>query len=437
MSWSFTARALSLAILATGVTLAQGTLADYQRAQGLETKGRGLVVNQSGTPNWIGDSHHLWYSKSVPGGTQFVWVDAATGAKRPAFDHDKLAAAISASSGGHYTGLTLPFVPAPAGRGGGAGRGAANPAGALTFLDDERSIQFGASGFLWKCLLADYTCTKGEAISQPAAGRGGREAPEDNPLFPGMVGGDPVDGLEYVAPWPQQDGGAQGRGPVRGQPACAPVPGEPLPGEGRGGRGGRRTIAAAAQAAGPQLCRSFDGKWEALIQNFNVFLRPVGSTEPATPLSFDGSEGNYYTFRSIAWSPDSTRLAAYHTRPGYSRVVHYIESSPADQVQPKLWTNASKPNPLFADLYRKPGDALDIASPALFDVAGRKEIEIDQALFPNAYNLTPPVWWKDGRGFTFEYNQRGHQVYRVIEVDAQTGKPRALISEESKTFIYY
>ena len=63
----------------------------------------------------------------------------------------------------------------------------------------------------------------------------------------------------------------------------------------------------------------------------------------------------------------------------------------------------------------------------------KQETEIDQALFPNPYNLTPPVWWKDSRGFTFEYNQRGHQVYRVIEVDAQTGKARALIDETAKT----
>ena len=79
----------------------------------------------------------------------------------------------------------------------------------------------------------------------------------------------------------------------------------------------------------------------------------------------------------------------------------------------------------------------DSAYPALFDIATKKEIEIDNALFPNAYDLTIPVWWKDSRAFTFEYNQRGHQVYRVIEVDAQSGKARPLITEESKTFIYY
>ena len=189
---------------------------------------------------------------------------------------------------------------------------------------------------------------------------------------------------------------------------------------------------------GPDVCRSFDGKWDAFIANYNVFLRPAGA-EPARAgrgdnpqpaaiaLSFDGSEGNYYTFRSIAWSPDSKHLAAYHTRPGYDRQVHYIESSPADQVQPKHTTIS----------YRKPGDALDVAYPALFNVENKTEIELDHALFPNAYNLTPPVWWKDSRGFTFEYNQRGHQAYRVLEVDAQTGRVRPLIDEVSKTFIYY
>jgi dienelactone hydrolase len=240
-----------------------------------------------------------------------------------------------------------------------------------------------------------------------------------------------VDGLEYQPPPPQQGATGQGGGFGRGQSGCAPrAQAQPqAQGQGRGGRGAA-VAGAQAPAEAPaehQVCGSFDGKWDALIENFNVFLRPTGSTQRPNALSFDGSEGNYYTFRSIAWSPDSKKLVAYHTRPGYDRQVHYIESSPTDQLQPKH----------TSILYRKPGDALDIAYPALFDVATKQETEIDQALFPNAYNLTPPVWWKDGRGFTFEYNQRGHQVYRVIEVDAQTGKARALVNEESPTFIYY
>lgn len=165
---------------------------------------------------------------------------------------------------------------------------------------------------------------------------------------------------------------------------------------------------------------------KAFIQNFNVFIKPVGD-HPAFPLSFDGSTGNYYTLRTISWSPDSKRLVAYHTRPGYDREIMYIESSPRDQIQPKHTTVH----------YLKPGDTLDIAYPVLFDLAAKEQIQIDHALFPNAYSLSPPVWWKDSRGFTFEYNERGHQTYSVIEIDAQTGKARDLITERSKTFIYY
>ena len=439
----------TLLALSPVTVLAQGTLADYQRAHELQSKARGLVVNQAGAVTWIGESDHFWYSKSVKGGTEFEWVDAATGTKRPAFDHEKLAAAINAASGGQYTALALPFAPPPGGRGGGAaaGRGGAANTGPLTFIDDEKSIRFGARGYSYTCTLSDYKCTKGAALTDAPGGRGARggspEAQDPAPFDPDAEnvateqGGDPVDGLEWQ-PFPQAGGGGGRNGAPNRQPACAPARETQA-----GGRGGRGRGAAAAtttaqagvgsqilgQVAGPaaDTCASFDGKWEALIENYNIFLKKSGSSDPATPLSFDGSEGNYYTLRSVAWSPDSKHLVAYHTRPGYDREVHYIESSPGVQVQPKHTTIH----------YRKPGDALDIAYPALFDVASKKEVEIDHALFPNPYDITTPVWWKDSRGFTFEYNERGHQAYKVIEVDPNSGQTRALIDERSKTFIYY
>jgi dipeptidyl aminopeptidase/acylaminoacyl peptidase len=166
-----------------------------------------------------------------------------------------------------------------------------------------------------------------------------------------------------------------------------------------------------------------DGKWEALINNYNVAVRPAGSRE-LTFLSTEGSEGNYYERQSLVWSPDSTKLAAYRVRPGYKREVHYIESSPEDQLQPKF----------SSIVYANPGDVLDLEQPVLFDVANKKQTLVNNTLFPNPYELSNSVWSKDSRGFTFEYNQRGHQVYRVIEVDAATGNARAIISEEPKTF---
>jgi dienelactone hydrolase len=396
----------------------QGTLADYERAQGLQSKARDLLVNAPGAMSWIGETDHFWYPRAVKGGTEFVLVDADAGSKKLAFDHDKLAAAIFQAAGQKYTGLKLPFAPVAGGRGGG-GR-AASTGAPLTFVDGERSIQFGTGGSLYKCSLSDYTCTKTGPIPQVATRRNG--APfDESEVSPEGPGGDPVDGLEYQPPAPQDgDEGIYGRG----QRSCAPQPPRPAASAGRGARlamGGQ-----FPQPEPPEVCASFDGKWEAYVQNFNVYVKPVGD-KPGAALSFDGSEGNYYALRTIAWSPDSKKLAAYHTRPGYDRQIPYIESSPSDQLQPKHMTIA----------YRKPGDALDIAYPVLFDLASRTEIAIDHALFPNPYSLSPPVWWKDSRGFTFEYNQRGHQAYTVIEVNAQTGKTRPVIAETTKTFFYY
>ncbi len=172
--------------------------------------------------------------------------------------------------------------------------------------------------------------------------------------------------------------------------------------------------------------RSPDGRWEATIRNYNVSVRRVGEDEGAL-LSTDGSEGDAYDAASISWSPDSRYIAAYRVRPGYQREVHYIESSPEDQLQPKQSTL----------LYSKPGDVHDVERPVVFDVGAREQIAVDSTLFPNAYSMTALVWRKDGRSFTFEYNQRGHQVYRVIEVDAATGKARAVIDEVSPTFFEY
>ena len=169
-----------------------------------------------------------------------------------------------------------------------------------------------------------------------------------------------------------------------------------------------------------------DGKLEAFVRNYNLAVREVGKRD-LTFLSTDGSEGGYFDPDSIAWSPDSQKLAVYRVRPGNRRYVHFVESSPEDQLQPKHSTMQ----------YAKPGDVLDVEVPVLFHVASKKRLDVDTALFPNAYDVSRPNWRKDSSAVTFEYNQRGHQVFRVIEIDAATAKTRAIISEEPKTFFTY
>ncbi len=374
---------LHAAVLCSGLLLiqtmsyAQGTRADYERAYKLRDKYQAVAINVPERANWIGTTSRFWYRKTVKGGNEFVMVDAVTLSKQPAFDHQKLAASLSTATGGKYTAVTLPFM-------------------TLVFSDDERAVEFAADGSAWKCDLSTYACQKtgtAQRFLQRLLQRG--NGPEENfEGSPAEYGNDVYDGMANVTLQGQQ----RGQGPGGGQ-----APEQP-----------------------PDHSTSPDGQWEAVIQNYNVFIRPKGKTE-ASPLSYDGSEGNYYTLNSIVWSPNSKYLAAYHVRPGYRREVHYVESSPTDQLQPKHSVRE----------YAKPGDALDIAQPVLFDVAATKQNIIDNSLFPNPYSLSRLVWRKDSQTFTFEYNQRGHQVYRVIEVAAATGKPRVLISEESTAFIDY
>ena len=339
----FTAALLAILCVLPVLASAQGTAADYERAFGLREKWEGLAIDLPQRPSWIGKTTRFWYRKTVSGGNAFMLVDAATLDKRAAFDHEKLAVSLAKASGETVEAKKLPLQ-------------------AITFVEDEKALEFTALEFRWKCDLSTYEVTK----LGPAERRGRRD------------------------PWSTW---------VRG-----PAP--------------------EASSAGTKT--SPDGRWEAFIRNYNVWLKAKDGKEEFA-LSGDGSEGDYYTYESIAWSPDSKKIAAYRLRRGYHRLIHYVESSPAGQLQPKYRSME----------YAKPGDALDVERPVLFLVEEKKEIAVHDALFPNPYDISRLVWRKDGSAFTFEYNQRGHEVFRVIEINGTSGEARAVISEEPETFFDY
>jgi dipeptidyl aminopeptidase/acylaminoacyl peptidase len=407
---------------------AQGTLDDYQRAHELRANAFDRVVNIPGRAHWIGDEHRFWYALAVKGGNEYVLVDADAGTKQPAFDQAKLAMAVSAVTQHPYTALTLPFVPVRMPPGSKPPVKPDNKTAPLKFLNYEQEIQFVVDGSLYTCTLSDYTCNKAGPI--PKEDRWNRDAaPGDLSLSPEVTeddGRNPVDGIAPRLLAQQAEGDAEGQHvphPCAAEPdtpATKPVKHE----DDRPGVGS--PILGQLPPPPRDVCASFDGKYESFIQNFNVYLKPKGDAA-AYPISFDGTENNAYTFETLAWSPDSKKLVAYSVRPGFDRLLTYIESSPADQIQPKTATIH----------YAKPGDPVDMASPVLIDVATKQATRIDNTLFPNPFYLSEPVWWKDSRGFTFEYNQRGHQEYRVIEVSAQTGAARPLIDESTQTFFYY
>ncbi len=171
--------------------------------------------------------------------------------------------------------------------------------------------------------------------------------------------------------------------------------------------------------------QSPDKKWTAFIKNFNVWIKSADD-QKEYQISIDGGLGEYYS-SNIKWSPDSKKLVAYLVEPAEKHMIHYIESSPTDQFQPKHYSYE----------YQKPGDAIPQKYPQLFDIESRLNIKVDDTGLLNQYSINNITWSKDNSYFTFEYNKRGHQVYQVIRVDANTGESKVIINETSPTFFDY
>ena len=199
------------------------------------------------------------------------------------------------------------------------------------------------------------------------------------------------------------------------------MPPAPPQEERRGRRGG-------PQRGGPQGAASPDGKWTASIKDNNVWLRDAGSGEERQ-VSNDGSADDTFR-RPLVWSPDGKFLAALREKPAQPHPVHMVESAPRDQLQPRLKTHD----------YLKPGDRIAQAKPVVFEIEGRRPrtFTVSDEQIPNPWSIENFRWSADSQRLTFHYNQRGHQVYRLMEINAaDEGKVRTLAEETPPTFVDY
>ncbi|MFT5527523.1 MAG: dipeptidyl-peptidase-4 [Pirellulaceae bacterium] len=168
-----------------------------------------------------------------------------------------------------------------------------------------------------------------------------------------------------------------------------------------------------------------DKTYKTFSRDHNLWLREEQGGEEHQ-LTTDGEDGKDYR-DGVFWSPDSSHFIALKHYRGQDHIINWVESSPQDQVQPKL----------HAQNYIKPGDKITQHKPHLFEVASRKEIPVDDKFFSNPYQMDGHRWSADSRRFSFYYNQRGHQVVRIVVIDGTTGETAALVNEESKTFVDY
>ena len=382
-------------------------------------------------PHWLPDHTHFFYRNELADGVrEFFLVDATTGEKTPLFDHARLAAALTQASGKEYRADHLNIH--------------------RLELDAKRTtLLFSSAKERWRCDLQTYAVhpeppenRDAEAI-RLAAGPTTRTGPAtDLTIINHSQGTVDVYWMDFEghrkhygtlppgARLPQSTYGghvwvvtdAAGRlltafeTPEDGGEYVVdedtPVPGAP--------------VETPAEPSPPKGVASPDGRRIAFIKDHNIRLRDA-RTRAEAALSHDGKADDSYAEADLRWSPDSTRLVALRTKKGDDRKVYLVESSPHDQLQPKLESYD----------YLKPGDRIPIQKPHLFDVAAHTAIPVSDALFSEPWSLSEPRWSADSKHFTFLYNQRGHQVLRVVSVDGKTGEARAIVDEQSKTFIDY
>jgi len=417
---------------------------------------QGRVYKGRVEPTWNTAGTRFWYRNRLPGdGQEFLMVDAENGIRRPAFDVRKVAAALSAE-------LNETIVPEKL------------PVSSLRFAPPDAPdglILSGPAGdFLWQTdtqtliSVPRQNSTSTSLFLPPVPSRGtsdGTELEIHNQteqtisLIWISTAGEERHYADIAAGQKHQQHSWGGhvwliRSADQNQAGCFRVPADGISisvtdkllanvQQRRRNRDVRRPS--------PQNPVSPDGHWQPVIREHNLWLKDL---QKNTEIQLTSSGNPRNTFRRDAqraravsmnytmqdfpdslshceWSPDSQYLLAWHTTQIEERSVYYVESTPADALQPQL---NSYP-------YQKPGDPIPQPTPHLFNVKDGRSVEISTELFPNPWSLAFQRWSEDGSRFWLMYNERGHQRMRLLEVTAATGAVRTVIDEHSSTFIHY
>jgi dipeptidyl aminopeptidase/acylaminoacyl peptidase len=412
---------------------AQGTRSDYERALSLSETIANKIFKDRVTAHWLKDNKRFWYRNDLPDNKrEFIFVDVGKAIRRPAFDHEKLAESLSKATNQEIDSEKLAID-------------------RLIFDETDSSLTFSYDSKWWKCDLKSYkveatsrderATSSLEPLRRPRASR--RTGEETSITFINRTDKDVdiywIDSERQRKHYATVAVGEQYRqhtyaGHVwlvtekDGKPLLTFMADE-LSADAIIDEETIKEAANRRQQGEPRRPRpqaqSPDGKWSASIKDYNLYLRNL-ETDEEIAFTEDGTEENAYSER-FYWSPDSNKLVVLRRLKGDDRKVYIIESSPDDQLQPKLHNYS----------YLKPGDKIPLDKPHLFHILDKQHIDIQGELFPNPWSISEIRWSPDSSRFTFLYNQRGHQVLRIISVDTGTGLPRAIVDEQSETFIDY
>jgi dipeptidyl-peptidase-4 len=427
---------VSILLVSTQYVAAQGTREDYEQSRTYASRTRNQVFRDSVEPNWFGDQNSRFWYRAETGAKshQFVLVDAISGERREALDHNRLAELLSKATHTSVEPSRLQLR-------------------SLTFSSDASSCHFQHGDKAWSFELpaGPLTLATTEMASSSLSGLKAEER-----IRRSRHGGQPTkirfenrldETLRFF--WVMPEGGLRPYGTVaageaeelstydghawvlkndQGDSIAAFVASksneaavidsatvQPERYRGRGRFQGR-----------PNRTVSPDAVWRVAFENDNVVVVNT-DTENRIVATDDGAPEDSYGGR-VWWSPDSMNFVVMKTKPGLRRTVELVDSSPDQSIHSRLVTIP----------YAKPGDRVDHPRPVLFSQAsGWAPQLIEDSTFDNPYALRDLAWHDDSGSFSFLYNQRGHQCLRLISVNAQTAAARTIIDETSDTFVCY
>ncbi len=209
--------------------------------------------------------------------------------------------------------------------------------------------------------------------------------------------------------------------------------------------------------------KSPDGTTLIVAHDNNLWVRAAAPERPndaaqegEKALTTDGVDTCYYS----AWgsfSDDGKYFATTKIKPAPKHYVYYVEAVPSGDIEKQGRSNHPNVSRSVGELtqwetgggvrgvqpvlhkqeYRKPGDTLDYRIPVIIEVETGRVIEPSTDLFKHQYEVSRPEWNKDMKSVRFEFNERGHHTYRLLELSAETGKVRCILEEKNDKYVNY
>ena len=169
--------------------------------------------------------------------------------------------------------------------------------------------------------------------------------------------------------------------------------------------------------------QSPDKKWLIVLKENNIYLEPVGGGD-LLPYTVDGSKE--LSYKDVSWSPDSRYLIAYKVKQVEDKPVYYLLTSQPGTTRGELKQHD----------YKQPGDEFSTYEMILISVVNKTAQKVNTDLID--FFDAPTLHWNEGDSdhFLYERVDRGHQRFRIIEVNTNNGNTRNIVDEKSNTFIY-